>query len=77
MAKNLGKRERMARKRRMSLRKRGHMTIMACCDQCSKPATWKFGPAKARRIGFSPKKLLCGQCRSDNRARAGVQAVGS
>jgi len=76
MANKLGKRERMARKRRNSMRKTGHMAISAKCDQCSKPGTWKFGPAKARKIGFAPKKLLCGQCRSDNKACAGVPVVG-
>jgi len=76
MAKKLGKRERMARKRRNPLRKSGHMAVMAMCDGCSKPGTWKFGPAKANKIGLAPKRLLCGQCRSGNTARPGVPVVG-
>jgi len=77
MAKKLGKRERMARKRKISMRKTGHMTVMGCCSQCSTPETWKFNPAKANKIGFAPKRLLCGQCRSGNKTCAGVQVVGS
>jgi hypothetical protein len=77
MKKKLGKRERAARKRRISMRKTGHMVVMALCDLCSKPETWKFGPAKANKIGFAPNRLLCGQCRSGIRSCAGVQAVGT
>jgi hypothetical protein len=64
---NLGKRERMARKRKMTMRKTGHMTVIGKCNQCSKPETWKFNPAKSSKIGFEPKMLLCGQCRSIRR----------
>jgi len=74
--KRLGKRERIARKRRISMRKQGHMTIIGPCDICTKPGAWKFNPAKAKKIGFRTK-LVCGQCRSSNKTRAGVQAVGS
>jgi hypothetical protein len=76
MANKLGKRERMARKRKDSQRKHGHMTIMGVCGKCSKPWTWEFGPAKSSKIGIAPKKLLCGQCRSDNKACPGATAVG-
>jgi hypothetical protein len=72
----LGKRERIARKRRTSMRKQGHIVIRSQCSQCSKPETWKFNPAKANKISFKTK-LVCGQCRSDNKTCAGVQAVGS
>ena len=72
----LGKRERIARKRRNSMRKQGHMTIMSACALCSTPETWSFGPSKAKKVGFNPK-LVCGQCRSNSKTRAGVQAVGS
>jgi hypothetical protein len=72
----LGKRERMARKRRISLRKQGHVIILCACSVCSKPGEWKFGPAKAKKLGpFT--KMVCGQCRSGNKTRAGAQAVGS
>jgi hypothetical protein len=77
MKENLGKRERMARKRRTPLRKHGHMAVMKPCDNCSEPSTWEFGPAKANKIGFAPKRLLCGQCRSGNKTCAGATAVGS
>lgn len=73
--KRLGKRERAARKRRNSMRKRGHMGVIGLCDVCSKPETWKFGPGKAKKIAFGTK-LVCGQCRSSIRSCAGVQAVG-
>lgn len=76
MAKNLGKRERMARKRRISMRKTGHVVIMSQCAGCSKPGTWEFGPAKARKIGFAPKRLFCGQCRRSDKTCAGVPVVG-
>jgi len=74
--KRLGKRERMARKRKMSMRKTGHVIIMTTCSVCSMPETWKFNPAKAAKLGFK-SKLVCGQCRSSNKTSAGVQAVGS
>ena len=77
MKKKLGKRERMAKKRRNSMRKSGHMTVMGRCDNCSMSWTWRFNPAKSNKIGFVPKRLLCGQCRSSNKACAGVTTVGS
>jgi hypothetical protein len=67
MANKLGKRERAARKRKISMRKTGHMVVMTLCDRCSEPGTWRFGPAKASKIVFAPDKLLCGQCRSSAR----------
>lgn len=73
----LGKRERKARNRRMSMRKTGHTMIMSHCDLCSKPDTWKFGPSKSNKIGLCPKKLVCGQCRSGNKTCASDQVVGS
>jgi len=76
MKKNLGKRERMARKRKISMRKTGHLFITSKCALCSMPGTWKFGPSKSNKIGFGPKRLLCGQCRRSDKTRAGVPAVG-
>lgn len=72
----LGKRERMARKRKISMRKQGHVTIMAKCSSCSTGSTWNFNPAKAKKISFKTK-LVCGQCRSGNKTCAGVIPVGS
>lgn len=72
----LGKRERMARKHRNSMRKTGHMGVFTHCSVCSKPGTWEFGPSKAKKIGLDTK-LVCGQCRSSIKTSAGVQAVGS
>ena len=61
--KRLGRQERMAGKRRISMRKQGHIWIQAACAICSVFSTWKFNPAKAKKIGFNPK-LVCGQCKS-------------
>lgn len=61
--KRLGRRERMAGKRRISMRKHGHVWIMSKCDKCSGFSTWKFNPAKASKIGFT-RKLVCGRCKS-------------
>ena len=74
----LGKRERMAGKRKNSMRKHGHLWIQSKCAICSETATWKFNPAKANKISFNPK-LVCGQCksRSGNKTSPGVQLVGS
>lgn len=74
--KRLGKRERMARKRRNSMRKQGHVTIMGTCAICSKRETWEFNPAKAKKLRIHTK-LVCGQCRSSIRSCAGVPAVGT
>ena len=74
--KRLGKRERIARKRRISMRKQGHIWIQTLCSLCSKPETWWFGPGKAKKIGFGTK-LVCGQCRSGDKTSASVQVVGS
>lgn len=57
-AKRLGKRERVAKKRRISIR---HRTVtFGCCSVCSTPVTWKCGRTKEKSF-FT--KLVCGQCR--------------
>jgi hypothetical protein len=74
--KRLGKRERMAGKRKISMRKQGHTWIQSLCSRCSKPGEWYFGPAKAKKLSFNTK-LVCGQCRSGNKTSTGASAVGS
>jgi hypothetical protein len=72
----LGKRERMAGKRKMSMRKQGHTWIQTKCSQCSTWGEWHFGPGKAKKLSFNTK-LVCGQCRSGNKTRPGDPTVGS
>jgi hypothetical protein len=72
----LGKRERAARKRKISMRKTGHIVIVTKCSVCSEPGTWRFGPSKANKLGFN-SKLVCGQCRSGDKTCAGAPVVGS
>ena len=60
----LGRRERMARKRKISMRKHGHMFVQAKCAYCSAFSTWEFNPAKAKKIGFDTK-MVCVRCKSN------------
>lgn len=58
-SKRLGKRERAAKKRRISIR-RTKSTTHGSCERCSTPVTCKLGPGKEKSLFF---KLVCGQCR--------------
>lgn len=61
----LGRRERMARKRKITMRS----TCMGPCTKCSAYVTWKYGRKKDNNAFAA--KLVCGQCRKVNQARAG------
>ena len=70
----LGKRERMARKCKQH--KQGGLVVSTTCSRCSEPRMWKFGRAKASKITFNTK-LVCGQCRSNEKSRTGASVVGT
>lgn len=59
----LGKRERVAKKRRISIRRR--TVTLGCCSRCETPMTWKCGRTKEKSF-FT--KLVCGQCRKPDKA---------
>lgn len=58
-SKRLGKRERVARKRKISMHRTKSITS-GSCSKCSTPVRCKFGPGKDKSLFF---KLVCGQCR--------------
>lgn len=70
----LGKRERMARKKRIDERMRP--VKMASCVICSEWEASKIGNRKGIFL-LRPKSFVCGQCRKVNRTRSGAPIVGS
>jgi hypothetical protein len=63
-SKRLGKRERLARKRKISIRRTKTCTTVGSCSKCATPTTCRIGPHKEKSLFF---KLVCGQCRKSGK----------